>query len=56
MVVPPGLEPGSNLYERSALTFMLQDHLVGEDGLEPTQSHDNGFTDRPSSPTLALTH
>jgi hypothetical protein len=25
LVVPPGLEPGSNLYERSALTFVLQD-------------------------------
>ena len=28
--------------------------LVGEVGVEPTQPKGNGFTDRPSSPTLAL--
>lgn len=28
--------------------------MVGEVGDEPTQLKSNGFTDRPSSPTLAL--
>ena len=28
--------------------------MVGEVGVEPTQLESNGFTDRPSSPTLAL--
>ena len=30
--------------------------MVGKGGIEPPQPFDNGFTDRPSSPTLALTH
>ena len=28
--------------------------MVGKIGIEPTQSFDNGFTDRPNSPTLAF--
>lgn len=28
--------------------------MVGKGGIEPPQPFDNGFTDRPSSPTLAL--
>lgn len=31
-------------------------NLVGEVGVEPTQLESNGFTDRPSSPTLALAY
>lgn len=40
-----------NLLKTGRLCFSA---LVGEVGVEPTQLESNGFTDRPSSPTLAL--
>ena len=30
--------------------------MVGSGGIEPPKPYDNGFTDRPGSPTTAPTH
>ena len=40
--------------ETPLTSWLLHPYLVGEVGVEPTQPEGNGFTDRPSSPTLAL--
>lgn len=40
----------------SFATWILHSYLVGEVGVEPTQLESNGFTDRPSSPALALAY
>ena len=37
-------------------SLVLQHSLMGKVGFEPTEPEGNGFTGRPNSPSLALTH